>query len=73
MESWYVVPLLLSTGLVGCGRLVNMRLLRGELGFELVDERHWQVWYQKSTRVRVLLMSRSTMYVIGRKVRLSRA
>ncbi len=42
MERWFVLPSHLGTGLVRCGRLANARLfLRGELGFDLVDERHW--------------------------------
>jgi hypothetical protein len=44
MGRWYVLRLLLSTGPVLCGRLANMGLLRDELGFDLVDERHWREW-----------------------------
>jgi len=40
MERWFIVPLLISAGLVQCGRLANMRPLRGELGSDLVDEMH---------------------------------
>ena len=41
MERWFVLPLLVGNGLVRFGRLANARLfLRGELGFDLVDEGH---------------------------------
>ena len=40
-ERWFVLPLLIGNGLIPFGRLANARLfLRGELGFDLVDERH---------------------------------
>ena len=48
MEHWSVLSLLPSTGLVGRGRLV---LLRGELSFNLVDERHWWEWLDLSVPV----------------------
>jgi len=41
MECWFVLPMRLGTGLVRCGRLANVRIfLRGELGFDFLDERH---------------------------------
>jgi hypothetical protein len=40
-ERWSVLALILSPGLVGWRRLAKTRLLlRGELGFDLLDEGH---------------------------------
>ena len=52
MERWFFLPLLPSTGLVGCGRLAKTRpFLRGELSFNLIDERHYQEWLRLSVPV----------------------
>jgi len=53
MERWFVVALVLSTGMVRSRRLAKTRLLlRGELGLDLVDERHLvRVVVSESSRV----------------------